>query len=221
MIVRKVLVNGSELVQIRFTDAIDTSQACLRHRFTMDSAATLVNPTPPTPYFMTSTNLKNATFYAQPGIPLYTITNDGKQTIVNDRRTPGRIVAIFHQREFLPNTISFPERNGSAPISVQKWLRKTKLADGTIAFVMGTDYGPYAWKMISSHRQKVYAQCDLDRPIASCSFHTTVSNGKPAFLLEYDAEPLREDILVAYLLQRQRVMSEDRLIDVFVGSPAG
>jgi hypothetical protein len=68
--------------------------------------------------------------------------------------------------------------------------------------------------------QQVYAQYDLDRPIASCSFHTTPSSGKPAFLLEYDAEPLREDILVAYLLQRQRVMSEDRLIDVFVGSPA-
>lgn len=186
----------------------------------MDSAATLVNPAPPTSYFLTSTNTKNATIYARPGIPLYTITNDGKQTIVNDHRTPGRIVAIFHQREFLPDTISFPERNGSAPIKVQKWLRKTKLADGTTAFVMGTDYGPYVWKMVSSHRQKVYAQYDLDRPIASCSFHTTPSNGKPAFLLEYDAEPLREDIMVAYLLQRQRVMSEDRLIDVFVGSPA-
>lgn len=97
----------------------------------MDSAATLVNPAPPTSYFLTSTNTKNGTIYARPGIPLYTITNDGKQTIVNDHRTPGRIVAIFHQREFLPDTISFPERNGSAPIKVQKWLRKTKLADGT------------------------------------------------------------------------------------------
>jgi hypothetical protein len=97
----------------------------------MDSTATLVNPAPPTSYFLTSTNTKNATIYARPGIPLYTITNDGKQTIVNDHRTPGRIVAIFHQREFLPDTISFPERNGSAPINVQKWLRKTKLADGT------------------------------------------------------------------------------------------
>ncbi|KAG1897325.1 uncharacterized protein F5891DRAFT_1049015 [Suillus fuscotomentosus] len=184
----------------------------------MDSTTTLVNPTPPTPYFLTSTDSKNATFYAHPGIPLYTITDDGKQMIVNDRRTPGRIAAIFHQREILPNTISFPERNGNAPISVQKWLRKTRLADGTTAFVMGTDYGPYVWKIISSHRQKVYAQYDLDRPIASCSFHATVSNGKPAFLLEYDAEPLREDILLAYLLQRQRVISEDRLIDVFVGS---
>ncbi|KAG2348184.1 hypothetical protein BDR05DRAFT_956695 [Suillus weaverae] len=120
----------------------------------MDSATTLVNPAPPTSYFMTGTNLKNVTFYAHPGTPLYTITNDGKQTIVNDLRTPGRIVAIFHQREILPNTISFPERNGSAPISVQKWLRRTKLADGTTAFVMRTDYGPYVWKMISSHRQK-------------------------------------------------------------------
>ncbi|KAG0701078.1 hypothetical protein DFH29DRAFT_928974 [Suillus ampliporus] len=186
----------------------------------MDSATTLVNPAPPTPYFMTSTNLKNATIYAHPAVPLYTITSDGRQTVINDRRTPGRIVAIFHRREILPNTVSFPGRNGGAPISVQKWLRKTKLADGTTAFVMGTDYGPYVWKIISSHRQKVYAQCDLDRPIASCSLQATLSNGKPAFLLEYDAEPLREDILVAYLLQRQRVMSEDRLIDVFVGSPA-
>jgi hypothetical protein len=97
----------------------------------MDSAVTLVNPAPPTSYFMTSTNLKNATIYASPGIPLYTITNDGKQTIVNDCRNPDRIIAIFHQREFLPDTISFPERNGSAPINVQKWLRKTKLPDGT------------------------------------------------------------------------------------------
>ncbi|KAG2140913.1 uncharacterized protein EDB93DRAFT_1252697 [Suillus bovinus] len=183
----------------------------------MDSTATLVNPALPTPYFITSTNPKNETFYAHPGIPLYTINDDGKQTMIRDRRTPGRIVAIFHQREILPNTISFPERHGNAPINVQKWLRKTKLADGTTAFVMGTDYGPYVWKMISSHHQKASSLLHKSAFPHHC-LRPTVSDGKPAFLLEYDAEPLREDILVAYLLQRQRVMSEDRLIDVFTSS---
>ncbi|OAX39453.1 hypothetical protein K503DRAFT_799641 [Rhizopogon vinicolor AM-OR11-026] len=188
----------------------------------MDSATTLVNPGPPTYYFLTSTNLANTTIYTRPDIPLYTITDtsDGKLTKINDQRTPGRTIATFHQREILPNTVSFPERNGGAPISVQKWLRRSKLADGTTGFVMETDYGPYVWKIVSRHRQKVYAQCDLTRPIASCSLHPTLSNGRPAFSLEYDAEPLREDIVVAYLLQRQRVMSEDKAIELFVGSPS-
>jgi hypothetical protein len=101
------------------------------HTLTMDSAATLVNFAPPTYYFMTSTTLVNSTIYSRPDIPLYTITSDGKQTKISDHRTPGRIIATFHQREILPNTISFPERNGGAPISVQKWLRKSKLPDGT------------------------------------------------------------------------------------------
>jgi len=105
---------------------------------------------------------------------------------------------------------------------------------------MQTDYGPYVWKIVSRHRQKVsspspsvkfgcspiaptsqvYAQYDLTRAVASCSLHPTLSDGRPAFLLEYDAEPLRDDVVVAYLLQRQRVMSEDRAIELFVGTPS-
>lgn len=99
----------------------------------MDSTTTLVNRASPTYYFLTSTNLANTTIYARPysDIPLYTITSDGKQTKIDDCRTPGRTVAILHQRDFLPNTVSFPERNDGEPVSVQKWLRKSKLEDGT------------------------------------------------------------------------------------------
>jgi len=97
----------------------------------MDSAATLVNPAPPTYYFLTSTNLANTTIFAHPDTPLYTITSEGKQTKINDCHTPGRTIATFHERDLLPNTVSFPRQNDGAPISVQKWLRKSKLADGT------------------------------------------------------------------------------------------
>ncbi|KIJ63422.1 hypothetical protein HYDPIDRAFT_29666 [Hydnomerulius pinastri MD-312] len=185
----------------------------------MDSTLTLVNPAPPTPYFLSNTDLKDAVIYAHPAVPLYKITSDSKQIQISDGCTPGRVIAVLQRRDLLSNTVSFPERNGGSHISVQKWLRKTRMPDGSVACIMETDYGPYIWKMISRHRQKVYADYDQDRSIASCYLHERLSHGKPAFVLDSQMEPLRDDFVVAYLIQRHRVMMEDKALNLFVGLP--
>ncbi|KAH7890158.1 hypothetical protein F5I97DRAFT_1850553 [Phlebopus sp. FC_14] len=181
----------------------------------MDSEITLVNPGPPTPYFLSSSDLRDAVIYAQPAIPLYRITSDSKYIRINDGLAPGRIIAILHRRELLPNTVSFPGRGKGTPLNLQKWLRKTKSSHGGISYVMNTEYGTCIWKVVSAHHQKVFADYDTEKPLASCCLHQNLPQGKPAFILENIAEPLRDEIVVGYLVQRHRVMMEDVAIDLF------
>ncbi|KIJ05313.1 hypothetical protein PAXINDRAFT_122318 [Paxillus involutus ATCC 200175] len=185
----------------------------------MDSSVTLVNPVPPTPYFLSNTTLKDAVIYAHPAIPLYKVTSDSKQIRISDGSTSGRTIAVLHRRELLPNTVSFTERKGRSQFSVQKWLRKTKLPGGFSGYIMQTSFGPYIWKSVSRHRQKVYANHDPNTHIASFYLHQTLSHGTPAFVLESGAEPLRDDLVVAYLIQRHRIMMEDRALNLFAGLP--
>ncbi|KIK97050.1 hypothetical protein PAXRUDRAFT_137143 [Paxillus rubicundulus Ve08.2h10] len=185
----------------------------------VDSAVTLVNPTPPTPYFLSNTILKDAVIYAHPAIPLYKVTSDSKQIRISDGSTPGRTIAVLRRRELLPNTVSFTQRDGRSQISVQKWLRKTKLPGEFTGYILQTRYGPYVWKSVSRHRQKVYANHDPNTPIASFYLHQTLSHGTPAFFLDSGAEPLRDDLVVAYLIQRHRIMMEDKALKLFAGLP--
>ncbi|KAH7890183.1 hypothetical protein F5I97DRAFT_647257 [Phlebopus sp. FC_14] len=182
----------------------------------MDSSVTLVNPAPPTAYFLSSSDLKNTTIYVYPSTPIYKITGNSKRIKISDERKPGRTVAVLRRRIFLDDTVCFPERSRGYPTSLGRWLRNSKLSDGRSGYVMTTSYGSFVWKMISRHRQKVYADYDRDKPIASCYLHQNLAPGTPAFILESEAEPLRDDIVVGYLIQRNRVMMVDRALDIFV-----
>lgn len=41
---------------------------------------------------------------------------------------------------------------------------------------------------------------------------------KPAFIVQPDGEPLRDDIVVAYCVQRHRIMMESKALDLLVGT---
>lgn len=104
----------------------------------MDSELTLVNLAPPTSYFLSSTDLKDAVIYAHPGVPLYRVTSDAKHIKIYDGTTPNRVIAVLHRRDLLPDTISFPPQHANSSantntghVSVQRWLKRSKLADGT------------------------------------------------------------------------------------------
>ncbi|KAF8437654.1 hypothetical protein L210DRAFT_3546632 [Boletus edulis BED1] len=186
----------------------------------MDSEVTLVNLPPPTSYFLSSTDLRDAVIYAQPGVPLYRITSDTKHIKIYDGTNTDRVTAILHRRDLLSDTISFPQRhnNGSmSTMSIQRWLKRSKLADGTPTFTVDTEYGPYVWKSVSRYRQKVFADYDLEKPVASCYLHLSHPPIKPAFILQSVGEPLRDDIVVAYIIQRHRVIMENKALDLFVG----
>ena len=101
----------------------------------MDSELTLVNPSPPIAYFLSSTDLKDTVIFAEPSVPLYRITSDSRQVKIYDSSTPARIIALMHHRDILSDTITFPHRRGKrgmgtmTNVSVQRWLKRTKAGD--------------------------------------------------------------------------------------------
>ncbi|KAG9317966.1 hypothetical protein JVU11DRAFT_21 [Chiua virens] len=191
----------------------------------MDSELTLVNPTPPTPYFLSSTSLKDEVIYANPTIPLYKITTEVRHITVSDTATPGRTIAILHRRDLLPDTISFPQRHSDSGkgrgiathVGLHRWLKRSKMPDGTPTYALHTDFGKYVWKVVSRYRQQVFADYDLQTPVASCHLRQSLPPDKPAFVVAFAGEPLRDDIVVAYFVQRYRAAMENKALELFVG----
>lgn len=58
---------------------------------------------------------------------------------------------------------------------------------------------------------------DLETPVAAC--YLNHSHAQPILAIEYVAEPLRDDIVIAYLIQRRRLVMEELAFDVIVGRP--
>lgn len=69
-----------------------------------------------------------------------------------------------------------------------------------------------------AHRPtQVFANYDLENPIASCFLYQSLPTEKPAFILEFAGEPFRDDVVVSYIVQRHRLRMEDKAVDLFVG----
>ncbi|KAG8219156.1 hypothetical protein J3R82DRAFT_4924 [Butyriboletus roseoflavus] len=196
----------------------------------MNSELTLVGfAPPPTPYYLSSTDLTDAVIYSCPEEPLYRVTSDGKHIKICGGTTLNHIIAVLHRRDLLSDMISFPQRSGNdatgtrtgtgshSQMSLHRWLKRSKTSDGTHIFTLNTTYGPYVWKVMSRYRHKVFADYDLENPVASCHLHQTLPRGRPAFILESEGEPLRDDIVVAYIVQRHRLQMETKALDLFVG----
>ncbi|KAH7924061.1 hypothetical protein BV22DRAFT_1014015 [Leucogyrophana mollusca] len=182
----------------------------------MDSALTLVNVAPPTPYFLSSAQIRDTIIFSHHSHPLYFVTSDTKHMEIRNADS-GRIIAVWNHRDFLPDIVAFPHRNGGLPVNVNKWLRKTKLQDGTSALIMDTEWGPYVWKMVSRYRHKV-SQESLSSSWVSSSLEPKSSSNYRALILESIAEPIRDDVVVAYLIHRLRLLLEDQAIDLCVGT---
>ncbi|KAH7905694.1 hypothetical protein BJ138DRAFT_1017377 [Hygrophoropsis aurantiaca] len=183
----------------------------------MDSTTTLVNIAPPTEYFISGPTLKDAIVYDHHSRPLYFVTSDLKHMVIKSAES-GRTIAVWNRRDLLLDTVAFSCRNGGLPIHVSKWMKKTKLRDGTPAFVMDTEWGPYVWKIISSHRHKLYTDFDATKSVASVTMEPKSSSSYRALVIESMAEPIRDDIIVSYLIQRQRLLVEEKAIDLYMGA---
>lgn len=102
----------------------------------MDSELTLVAPAAPTPYFLSSTDLRDAVIFARPSVPLYRITSDSRHIKIWDCSTPNRTIVIMHRRDLLSDTLSFPQRcvnsnrRSMTNVSTQRWLKRSKVIDG-------------------------------------------------------------------------------------------
>ncbi|KAH7911528.1 hypothetical protein BJ138DRAFT_1150411 [Hygrophoropsis aurantiaca] len=182
----------------------------------MESTATLVNIAPPTQYFFNSPEIKDAILFAHHSQPLYFVNSDLKRMEIKEASS-GRVIAVWNHRELLPDTVSFPHRNEGRPINVQRWLRKIQLPDGCTGYIMDTEWGPYTWKVVGRYRYKLFTDSDADRVLATVSHKPKESSNYRALVLESIAEPVRDDIVVAYLIQRQRLLLEDKALNLSVG----
>ncbi|KAF9228898.1 hypothetical protein BS17DRAFT_841029 [Gyrodon lividus] len=107
---------------------------------------------------------------------------------------------IFSHQHF-----TFQDRNGGQAISVHKWLQKSKLAVGYTVPLMQTSFGQHIWKSDSGYRLWV----SLEE-----SFPPTTNF---ALVLESSVEPLRDDVLVAFLILKQRLRISDMNINIGSG----
>jgi len=99
----------------------------------MQSTTAPSNPPTPISYNFSVNDMKNTKiFNNQPAQPLYSVVTDAKsdkRTDIFDARA-NRVLAHIDRRDILPDTITFPDRNGGSSINLNKWLQKSKLQDG-------------------------------------------------------------------------------------------
>jgi len=62
---------------------------------------------------------------------------------------------------------------------------------------------------------QIFPDNDLENPVAAC--YLSYNNAQPILALEYVAEPLRDDIVVAYFIQKRKFTMGDLALDVMVG----
>ncbi|KAH7917820.1 hypothetical protein BV22DRAFT_1100827 [Leucogyrophana mollusca] len=180
----------------------------------MDSTLTLVNPTSPTQYYFSASSLKNTSIFVKPSRPVYTVTTAlkaDKRTELKDART-GRTIAIWERREFLPDTIAFPDRDNGSTAHVNKWLDKTKLSDGYPVHVMQTAHGSLVWKSNAEYRLGLYPNDNLDQPLAY--YQLNIPGENPALVIESAGEQIRDDIIASFLILEQRLRMLDKNINV-------
>lgn len=64
---------------------------------------------------------------------------------------------------------------------------------------------------------QIFPDNDLEKPVAAC--YLNHGSAQPILALDYVAEPLRDDIVVAYFIQRRKFAMGDLALDVMVGGP--
>lgn len=101
----------------------------------MESQLTLVTIAPEVRLLFSADSMKNATLFLD-SAPAYMISTD-EQNSCTELRTAGtrELLARITRKEVLPDSIMFPNLNGGKEMRLAKWLKKSKLADGSCAIV--------------------------------------------------------------------------------------
>jgi hypothetical protein len=121
----------------------------------MDSQLTLVTVAPEVRLMFDRDSMKNAALLLD-SVPAYTIFTGTTDACTELRVAgPGELLARVARKGILPDTITFPTVNGGREMGLKKWLKKSKLSDGSCAIV----------------------------PILICSFHQSSSADTCKFLL--------------------------------------
>ncbi|KAG2134502.1 hypothetical protein DEU56DRAFT_409007 [Suillus clintonianus] len=180
----------------------------------MQSTTTPENPAPPKSYNFSLDNMKNTKiFNNQPASPLYSVVTDvksDKHTDIFDLRG-NRLLARIDRRDILPDTITFPYRNGGYSIYLSKWLQKSKLENGHHIHAIETALGTYVWKSDAEYRLALYRKGDMSKPVVHLQQGTRTQNF--AVIMQGEAELIRDDVIVSFLMLEQRLRISEKNID--------
>ncbi|KAG0701080.1 hypothetical protein DFH29DRAFT_982856 [Suillus ampliporus] len=181
----------------------------------MQSTTTLVNPAPPKSYNFSLENMKNTKiFNNQPASPLYSVVTDiksDKRTDIFDARA-NRLLARIDRRDILPDNITFPDRNSGSSINLSKWLQKSKLETGHHVHSIETAHGTYVWKSDANYRLALYRKGDMSNPVAHLQLGSRTQNF--AVIMQGEAELIRDDVIVSFLILEQRLRVFEKNIEV-------
>jgi hypothetical protein len=180
----------------------------------MQVTTTPTKPVPPKSYNFSLENMKNTKiFNNQPASPLYSVVTDtksDKRTEIFDARG-NHLLARIDRRDILPDTITFPNRNNGSSINLNKWLQKSKLDDGHHIHSIETAHGTYVWKSDADYRLALYRKDDMTNPVAHLQRGTRTQNF--AVIMQGEAELIRDDVIVSFLILEQRLrISEKNII---------
>ncbi|KIK43807.1 hypothetical protein CY34DRAFT_81144 [Suillus luteus UH-Slu-Lm8-n1] len=180
------------------------------------TTTTPTNPTPPSKsYNFSREDMKNTKiFNNQPASPLYSVVTDiksDKRTDIFDARG-NRLLARVDKRDILPDTITFPNRNNGSSINLSKWLQKSKLEDGHHVHSIETAHGTYVWKSDANYRLALYRKGDMSSPVAHLQQGSRTQNF--AVIMQGEAELIRDDVIVSFLILEQRLRISEKHIDV-------
>ncbi|EIW83814.1 hypothetical protein CONPUDRAFT_135515 [Coniophora puteana RWD-64-598 SS2] len=136
---------------------------------------------------------------------VYTVRTDtktGKRTELCNGQ--GNVIAVWTRRDILPDTISWPQREGMPSMTVNKWLWKTQLPDKAQVHAVESPHGKLVWRTeTTGHRHAVYLSPRLSRPIAYFTPKTEATS--LALVLDSSAEPTRDDIVLSALILEHRL----------------
>ncbi|KAF7360058.1 hypothetical protein MVEN_00733900 [Mycena venus] len=197
----------------------------------MDSQLTLVPVAPAVRLMFSKDSMKNATLFLD-SVPIYVISTDAQNACTELRAAGsggGELLARITRKEILPDAVAFPALNGGKEIRLAKWLKKSKLADGSSTHVINTFtvHGTFFLMAHPVHRLALFQEDDLQKPIAQWErVNGTGTSSPPIIVIEagpWEVESLRPCIIAAFIVQefKMRMKEQAGSVTLAMGRPAG
>ncbi|KAK0431526.1 hypothetical protein EV421DRAFT_165684 [Armillaria borealis] len=175
----------------------------------MDSVLTLVNPSPPIHLEFDRNSVVNAILLKN-SQPAYTIRTKQKtrsaRTDVVDVGTQ-EVIASIEIKEIFPDVVTIASVNGGNSVKISKWMKEEQLPDKIRVRVIETAYGRYLWKLHVVHRLALYAESNLETPVA---YARPVTRTSPLVLVvESEAMSFFDQIIASFIVREKELRAEE------------
>ncbi|KAJ7142636.1 hypothetical protein C8R44DRAFT_974276 [Mycena epipterygia] len=176
----------------------------------MDSQLTLVTASPPVSLVFSHDSMTNASLLVD-STPRYTISSNSQNSITEIRAAgTTELLAQISRKEVLPDTIAFVGVNAGKEMRLSKWLRKTRLLDGSVGHVIETEeHGNFILKPHRRLRLALFRDDDLETPLAH--WQRPSDTAPPALVLQAGTRAsVRPQIIAAFVVQEFRMRMEEK-----------